>query len=59
VFHGLKALRASETEIEFSGKNVSIGVIGKDQEFKMLDEKAIGEAILNSKVNDEIKMVPA
>ena len=36
VRHGLKALKASAQEIELSEHNVSVGVVGRDQKFRLL-----------------------
>lgn len=41
--HGLRAVRDTlPNEVELSTKNVSIGIVGKDQEFKIFDENEIG-----------------
>lgn len=34
--HGLRALKASAQEIELSEHNVSVGIVGKDQKFRLL-----------------------
>ncbi|KAL1518291.1 hypothetical protein ABEB36_001933 [Hypothenemus hampei] len=40
IKHGLRALRDTlPAEVELSTKNVSIGYVGKEQEFKILDEE--------------------
>ena len=44
--HGLKALKASEGEIELTSKNVTVGIVGKDESFRMMDEGLLKEAIL-------------
>ncbi len=44
--HGLKALKASEGEIELTSKNVSVGIVGKDEPFKLMTEAELKEAIL-------------
>jgi 20S proteasome subunit alpha 6 len=36
VKHGLKALKASAQETELSEHNVSVGVVGRDQKFRVL-----------------------
>ncbi len=36
--HGLRALKASEGEIELTTKNVSVGIVGKGEPFKLLTE---------------------
>ena len=38
VKHGLKALRASAQETELSEHNVSVGVVGRDFKFRLLNE---------------------
>lgn len=37
VRHGIKALKASAQETELSEHNVSVGVVGKDSKFRLLD----------------------
>lgn len=37
IRHGLKALKASAQETELSEHNVSVGVVGKDVKFRILD----------------------
>lgn len=37
IKHGLKALRASAAEEELTVHNVSIGVVGKDEKFHLLE----------------------
>ena len=39
--HGLKALKASEGEIELTFNNVSIGIVGKEYPFKQLTESEL------------------
>ena len=36
IKHGLKALKASAQETELSEHNVSVGVVGGDQKFRLL-----------------------
>jgi 20S proteasome subunit alpha 6 len=36
VKHGLKALKASAQETELSEHNVSVGIVGKDEKFRLL-----------------------
>jgi 20S proteasome subunit alpha 6 len=36
IKHGLKALKASAQETELSEHNVSVGVVGRDQKFRLL-----------------------
>lgn len=44
--HGLKALKASEGEIELTSKNVSVGIVGMNENFKLMEEPLLKEAIL-------------
>lgn len=44
--HGLKALKASEGEIELTSKNVSVGIVGVGETFRAMEEAALKEAIL-------------
>lgn len=37
VRHGLKALKASAQETELSEHNVSVGIVGADQKFRLLN----------------------
>lgn len=37
VRHGIKALKASAQETELSEHNVSVGIVGKDAKFRLLD----------------------
>eukprot|EP00826_Nyctotherus_ovalis_P045616 TRINITY_DN5067_c0_g1_i3.p3 TRINITY_DN5067_c0_g1~~TRINITY_DN5067_c0_g1_i3.p3 ORF type:complete len:162 (+),score=60.49 TRINITY_DN5067_c0_g1_i3:135-620(+) len=46
IMHGLKALKASEGEIELTSKNVSVGIVGVNETFRMMEEGALKEAIL-------------
>lgn len=38
VKHGVKALKASAQETDLTPQNISIGVVGKDMPFRLLDE---------------------
>ena len=44
--HGLKALKASEGEIELTFKNVSVGIVGKDEPFRLLNEDELKSNLL-------------
>ena len=46
ITHGVKAMRASAAETELTEHNVSIGVVGVGQEFRMLSKDQI-RAVLN------------
>ncbi len=41
VKHGVKALKASAQETELNEHNVSIGIVGKDQKFRMLNAEEL------------------
>jgi 20S proteasome subunit alpha 6 len=45
VQHGLKALKASAQETELTEKNVSIGVVGQGQDFKLLNAEETRDAL--------------
>jgi len=47
IKHGVKALRASAAEQELDTNNVSVGVVSKDEKFRMLTEAELRE-VLNS-----------
>lgn len=44
--HGLRALKASEGEIELTSKNVSVGIVGANEHFRLMEEAPLKEAIL-------------
>ena len=44
--HGLKALKASEGEIELTFKNVSVGIVGKGEPFRLLSEDELKSCLL-------------
>jgi len=44
--HGLKALKASESEIELTFKNVSIGVVGVGEAFNLVPEEKLKEYLI-------------
>ena len=45
VKHAVKALRASAQEIELTEHNVSIGIVGKDVDFRLLKQEELREYI--------------
>lgn len=61
ILHGLKALRAGEAEIELTFKNVSIGVVGKGENFHIIGEDALKTylGILNQGVAAPAPGLPA
>ena len=44
--HGLNALKAREGDIELTSKNVRVGIVGKGESFRMMDEGLLKDAIL-------------
>lgn len=52
IQHGVKALRASAQERELTEHNVSVGVVGAGQEFKLLSKDEI-KALLSENQADE------
>lgn len=52
IGHGIKALRASAQDTDLTEHNVSIGVVGKDQDFKQLTKDEI-KGYLQSNSEDE------
>jgi hypothetical protein len=44
--HGLKALKSSEGEIELTFKNVSVGIVGKGEPFRLLNEEELKKCLL-------------
>jgi len=59
VLHGLKALRASEAEIELTSKNVSVGIVGKDTPFTLMNEADLKAALLTLGQNAPAPAAPA
>ena len=54
VRHGLKALKASAQETELSEHNVSVGVVGRDQKFRLL---SLDEVRANlAEINDQMEI---
>lgn len=43
VKHAVKALKASAQEVELTEHNVSIGVVGKDVDFRLLNAEELRE----------------
>jgi 20S proteasome subunit alpha 6 len=41
ITHGIKAMRASAAETELTEHNISIGVLGRGQDFKQLTKEQI------------------
>ena len=55
IQHGIKALRASAQDTELTENNVSIGIVGKGQDWKMFSKDEL-RAALASAVPEEEKM---
>ena len=51
ITHGLKALKASERELELTKENVSIGTLGKDSDFTILGGDEVTDLIQSSIVS--------
>jgi len=45
IKHGLKALKASAQETELTENNVSIGIVGKGQDFKLMSTDEVRDAL--------------
>ena len=58
IKHGVKALRASAQEIELTEKNVSVGVVGVDTQFKKLSEEELKE-FLQEEESGDVEMIEA
>ena len=58
IAHGIKDLRASAQEIELNENNVSVGVLGKDAEWRMLNSEEL-KALLESDGSGDVEMVEA
>ena len=58
INNGIKALRASAQEIELSEKNVSVGVLGIDSEWRKLSEDEL-KTLLATDDNADVDMVEA
>lgn len=56
--HGLKALKASEGEIELTSKNVSVGIVGVGEPFRVMEEGPLKEAILQLYHQSEAAAAP-
>ena len=56
IGHGIKALRASAQDTDLTEHNVSIGVVGKDADFKLLTKDEI-KGYLQSNSEDEQMIV--
>jgi len=52
INHGVKAMRASAAEVELTENNVSIGVLGRGQDFKSLSKEEV-RAVLAAAGGDE------
>lgn len=52
IEHGVKALRASAQEEELTVNNVSIGVVGKDEKFKLLNSEELAKFLGQSSLMD-------
>mmetsp|Transcript_38376 Transcript_38376/g.27812 ORF Transcript_38376/g.27812 Transcript_38376/m.27812 type:complete len:176 (+) Transcript_38376:371-898(+) len=48
VKHGVKAMRASAQDTELTEHNVSVGIVGKDQKFRMLTPQELRQYLAGS-----------
>lgn len=48
IKHGLKALRASAQEDELTVNNVSVGIVSKDEKFRLLDATELADYLAQS-----------
>lgn len=51
ISHGIKAMHASAQDTELTEHNVSIGVLGKDQAFKLLSKDEL-KAVLSANADE-------
>ena len=56
IKHGITALRASAQEIELTSDNVSIGIVGKDNEFRMLSADELKNTYLTEEEGGDVEM---
>jgi 20S proteasome subunit alpha 6 len=54
IKHGVKALRASAAEQELTVHNVSVGIVGKDEKFRLLNEAELKAILESTQENMEI-----
>lgn len=54
IKHGVKALRASAAEQELTVHNVSVGIVGKDEKFRLLNEGELQQVLADTSENMEI-----
>ena len=45
IAHGVKALRASAAETDLTVNNVSVGVVSKDEKFRLLNEAELAQVL--------------
>ena len=53
--HGLKALKASAQETELSEHNVSVGIVGQDQIFRLLNQDELRTYL--AEISDAMEIV--
>jgi 20S proteasome subunit alpha 6 len=51
IKHGVKALRASAAEQELTVHNVSVGIVGKDDKFRLLTEAELQTVLADTSEN--------
>ena len=55
ISHGIKSLRASAQDTELTEHNVSIGVLGKDLPFRLLDKDDLKARLEGGAQDEEMK----
>ena len=53
ITHGIKALRASAAETDLTVNNVSVGVVSKDEKFRLLTETELAQVLTST--NDQMQ----
>lgn len=54
IKNALKALRASAQEEELTCHNVSVGVVGKDEKFRLLNQEELTAVLSQTQENMEV-----
>jgi len=54
ITHGIKALRAAAQEEELTIHNVSLGVVGVNEKFRLLNATELGEVLSRTEENMQI-----
>ena len=59
IKHGIAALRASAQDTDLTEHNVSIGVLGKGEDFKQLSKEELRTALGMGAAGDNVEMIQA